>query len=147
MSKGVSEYLQNIENIQENILIFIENEDNQEENYQNLIQLFNDQKILDSPSEIKLILTLISKISDNHYRLPNFFSKLEQIILFFKDAMEKNFSNDDIFTIFSNNKRILLFLFKEGIIKFDINKILNNIVKPKKTLYDKTSPNLQYFLP
>ena len=92
MSKGVSEYLQNIENIQENILIFIENEDNQEENYQNLIQLFNDQKILDSPSEIKLILTLISKISDNHYRLPNFFSKLEQIILFFKDAMEKNLS-------------------------------------------------------
>ena len=100
MSTGVSEYLENIENIQEKILTFIENEDNKEENYQNLLQLFNDQKILDSPSEMELILKLISKISDNHYRLPNFFPKLEQILLFLKDSMAKIFSNQEIYTIF-----------------------------------------------
>ena len=146
MLTGVSEYLQNLANIHEKILTFIEEEDNKEENYQNLLQLFDDQKILDSPSETKLILTLVSKISDNHYRVPKFLSKIEQILLFFKDSIAKNLSNYDIFTIFSNNKRLILFLLKEGIIQFDMN-ILNNLIPNKEALYDANSPNLKYFLP
>ena len=146
MSTSVFEYLENIEDIQERILTFIEDENNKEENYQNILRLFEDQKILDSPSETKLILTLISKISDNHFRVPNFFSKIEQILLFLKDSITKNLSNYDIFTIFSNNKRLILFFLKEGIIKFDIDTF-NNLIKNKKSLYDITSPNLKYFLP
>ena len=146
MSTSVFEYLENIEDIQERILTFIEDENNKEENYQNILRLFEDQKILDSPSETKLILTLISKISDNHFRVPNFFSKIEQILLFLKDSITKNLSNYDIFTIFSNNKRLILFLLKEGIIQFDMN-ILNNLIPNKEALYDANSPNLKYFLP
>ncbi|KAK8899206.1 hypothetical protein M9Y10_001510 [Tritrichomonas musculus] len=146
MSTSFSEYLDNIKNIQEKILIFIENENDKEENYQNLLQLIDDDQILCSPSKTKLILMMISKILDNHYRLPNFFNKIELILLFLNDSMTTKFSNNDYFTMFSNNKRILLFLLKEGIIKIDIN-IFNNLIENEKSFYNKTSPNLKYFLP
>lgn len=135
----VSEYLGNMTKIQENILSFIDNEDDNEENYQNIIKLFDDQKILNNPFEMKLILLLISKISNNHYRTLDFFSKIERVLLYFKDSMKENFSNNEIFAFFSGNKRILLFLFKEKIINFDF-VIFNNIK-------GQTMKNLKYFLP
>lgn len=48
MSTNISEYLENMKNIQINILSFIENEGNNEENFQNLMQLFENHKILDN---------------------------------------------------------------------------------------------------
>ena len=79
---------------------------------------------------------LISKIFKNHYRSNDskcFINKIERIINNYKKKMLLHFSNFEIFQIFKENKRILLFLFEEQIIKgklgFAINwkafKILN----------------------
>lgn len=81
---------------------------------------------------------MISIIAENHYRVPNFFGKIEQILLYFKDTIKKIFSNDDIFMLFVSNKRILLFLFKEKILEINLNLI--------KMIKDRDGYSI-YFLP
>ena len=70
-----------IKSIQECILEYLDKEDNTEEYYQNIIQLFIDHNILEKTHEIQLIFRLLSEISDNHHRYPGFFDKIEKIIL------------------------------------------------------------------
>ena len=81
---SVAAYLEVLKSIQSNILQFIDMEDNNEENYQNIITIFEDQKIHENKHEIKLIIHLISQISTNHHRYPNFFSKIEKLLLYFQ---------------------------------------------------------------
>ena len=102
--------------IQSNLLEFIDDESSIEENYHNLITLFNVQKIQENPDELQSVLYLILKIANNHHRSPTFFSKIEKILLFFKDSIKENLTNKRIFAIFKSNKRILLFLMKEEIL-------------------------------
>ena len=54
-----------MEDIQHKLLLFIE-KSKDEQNYQNLILIFNDYKIRDNQYKHKNLLILISKISDNH---------------------------------------------------------------------------------
>ena len=62
---------------------------------------------------------LITKISNNHYRFPYFFEKIQKILLDLKDSIIKNYTNYEIFHIFKSNKRLLLFLIEEKILKID----------------------------
>lgn len=111
----VQKYLEAMKNIQNNLLDFINN-DEAEENYQNLISIFTDQKIQEDGDQLKSVLYLICKVSENIYRPPKFFSKIERILLFLKESIKRSFSNSEIFDIFKKQKRILLFLFKEKIL-------------------------------
>ena len=52
--------------IQNYFIDFIDNESNTEESFQNLQQIFDDQKIKDDQYYIISLLQLISRISDNH---------------------------------------------------------------------------------
>ena len=56
MTKEFEEYIDFLKSIQRNILKYIDEEDNVEENYQNLITLFDDQKILGKGSSIILLI-------------------------------------------------------------------------------------------
>ncbi|KAK8892426.1 hypothetical protein M9Y10_029653 [Tritrichomonas musculus] len=134
---SVAAYLEVLKSIQSNILQFIDMEDNSEENYQNIITILEDQKIHEKEHEIKLIIHLISKISVNHHRYPNFFSKIEKLLLYFKKEFQKNYTNDEIFELFEFDIRIILFLLKEKILIFT------------KTVYSKLNTyfNLNYFYP
>ena len=78
--------------------------------------------------EFKTFLYILLNISNNHFRLPTLFTKIEQIILFFKTNILQLFSNFEIFHIFLSNNRILLFLIEEEILKIDesIFKKMNN---------------------
>ena len=121
-------YLDAMKEIQENIICFLEEEANSEENFLILESKFNDIKISDSKSYLSSLMHLISKIGDNHHRFPNFFAKIERILLIFKEDIKKYFSNSEIFNIFKSNKRILLFLIEQQIIVFDeyiVKKIVN----------------------
>ena len=142
MTNCISEYLVNISNIQRNILSFIDNDQNTEENFQNLIQLLDEQKILDNIFETRLILQLISRILQNHYRAPNFFSKIQRVLLYFKDSINKCFSNYKIFKLFKKNKRILLFLLKEKVLNID-SIIYKEMINSKNKKYEY----IKYFLP
>ena len=139
----LEKYLDTMRNIQENLLVFLEDDSNTEENFQNLLKILDDQRINENRQNFKLLLHLIVKISKNHHRGPNFFSKIEKILRNFKIDIGKYFSNIDIFKIFKSNKRLLLFLHEEQIMKID-GQIAQIIITGKK-YQSKEYP--QYFAP
>ena len=106
----------------------MDDETNLEENYQNLITSIKDQDIPKDDNEFKLILYFINVISNNHDRCKLFFDKIEKILLNFKNEFQKYLSNDEIFQVFKNNNRMLLFLFKINIIQMN-QEIANIIIK------------------
>lgn len=96
--------------IQEKILEFLENDTT--DLYENII-LFDEQKILEDKHKLKSLLYIISAISKYHFRTAHFFDKLEYIINLYKGQILKTFTNLELFDIFKNSKRFLLFLFEE----------------------------------
>ena len=86
---SITEYFEIIKSIYAYIIKFIDTEGNIEENYENIITIFENQKNCSNIHEIKLILNLISSISVNHHRTLNFFNKIEKLILYFKDKITK----------------------------------------------------------
>lgn len=57
--------------------------DEKEENLRALIDMINTQNIIEDFDEIYEILALVSQISESHYRNPDFFDKIENILFFF----------------------------------------------------------------
>ena len=106
-------------NIQDNILNFLDKSDDNEENYQIITDIFEYQKINENIQKIKLVLKLLLKIAKNHHHETDFYAKIFKIILYFENQIVNYFSNMEIFNIFKNNKRILLFLFKKKMIIFN----------------------------
>lgn len=108
--KEIQEYLDKMKNIQSFLLDFLNAEQSHDQHFFIFNKYINDHKIKINKNEIKAILHLICNISNNHYRTPNFFIKIERVILIFKEEILTKFSNSEIFKIFKSNKRILLFL-------------------------------------
>ena len=113
------EYLGEMKKIQLNLLDLLDYENEVEEKYQTLKNIFDDIKIHDNEYKIKSLMYLLLHISNDHHREEGFFGKIEHILKLFKDDLQKYFSNSELFHIFKNNKRILLFLIEEKIINFD----------------------------
>ena len=65
---SIEKYLEEMKNIQENLLDYIDSETNVDDKYQNLKNILEDIKIHDNQFEIKPLLYLIVKISNNHHR-------------------------------------------------------------------------------
>ncbi|KAK8839879.1 hypothetical protein M9Y10_031592 [Tritrichomonas musculus] len=107
-----------------------------------LIKLLNDPKYLADKAELKAVLYLISRITNNHHRYTVFYDKIKEIFTHFKDPIAKNLSNREIFDIFRSNKRILLLLIKEKYLEVD-QSISNSIQRSNflKANY------ISYFLP
>ena len=124
----IQQYLEKMKSIQVNLLQFLDDDENKEENRQNLFKLLEDPKILEDRHEFKALLNLIQKIINHHHRTSDFFSKIEAIFLLFKKEIKQTFSNIEIFNIFKNNKRILLFFIENGFIELNesiADKLLN----------------------
>ena len=116
----IKDYLKNKKAIQKSILEYLNDESNTEENYQNLINILNeDQNIREYRSEFQEFLLLLSKISKHHQRTPDFISKITKTLLIYKAEIKQTFSNLELYKIFKNNKLILLSLIEEDIITPD----------------------------
>ena len=137
------EYLDTMKDIQKNIVCFLEEEANSEENFLILENKFNDTKKSDYKYFLLSLMHLISKIVNNFHRFPNFFAKIERILLFFKEDLKKYMSNSEIFNIFKSNKRILLFLIEQQLIIID-EYIVKKITNTNKYIEAKYP---QYFQP
>ncbi|KAK8888125.1 hypothetical protein M9Y10_039186 [Tritrichomonas musculus] len=137
------EYLDTMKDIEGNIVYFLEEEANSEENFLILESKFNDTKKSDSKYYLLSLMHLISNIVYNHYRFPNFFARIERILLFFKEDIKKYFSNSEVFNIFRSNKRILLFLIEQQLIIID-EYIVRKIAKTDQYIRAKYP---QYFQP
>ena len=117
----IREYLEIMKPINEKIIDYIEDDNEKEENIQIIIQYINDKKIVKSKNDLKSLLHLISKISNNHCQNQNFYPKLLMIIKTYENEIKSKLTNFSIFNIFKSNKRILLFLFEEKILIPDEN--------------------------
>ena len=116
IKRYIQDYVNKMKLIQETLLEYIDSYENENEIFQKLNQYFEDYKIRENKHFLQDTLHLISKISNNHYRSQNFINKMERILKSIENEIKSNFQNFDIFHIFKNNKRILLFLFEEKII-------------------------------
>ena len=114
-----NEYLDKLKNIQQNILQYIDDVSDSEDKFQNIKDNLTKSKIKDDRYELKPFLRYLSKLSNNHHRTANFFSKIDRIIDYLKDDLRKFYSNSELFDIFKSNKRLLLFLIEAKIIIFD----------------------------
>ena len=61
------------------LIDFIEADDGHEAEFKTLIDVLKKQEILENKDEVQLMFQLISQISDNHHRTPDFFDKLDKI--------------------------------------------------------------------
>ena len=75
--------------------------------------IISDQQISEDKHDLKSILRLINKISNNHRRVVSFIEKIERILREIRNEIKIRFSNSEIFELFEENKRILLFLIKD----------------------------------
>ena len=127
---NMQEYLEKMKKIQSCILEYIEDEENIEEHYQNIIKILDEQEILKNKSDAKTILHLLAKISNHHHRSSTFFEKIAKLLQVFKEEIKSAFSNWEIFKIFKGNKRVLLFLVEEQILTIDFD-IISELFKVK----------------
>ena len=112
-------FVEKMKSIQNSFLEFLEEESDDEDKYDNFINLVSTQQIINDKHEFKALLQLINSIWNNHHRVGNYISKFERVLRHFKQDLQKNFSNSEIFDIFKDNKRILLFLLEEKLMTID----------------------------
>ena len=125
----VQEYFVQRKNIHNAILSFIDSEQNNDDNFQFFVNIFERQKIGDNGNELEKLICLILNICKNHHRQPNFYNKIDQFFISLKGSMKQTLSNSQIFNACKGNKRILLFLIKNHMItlnKFIINYLLKS---------------------
>ena len=114
------------------LLQFIEDQNDDDYNYQRLIDEIDNQQIRENYYEIELFLRLIVQISNNHHRLPNFFNKIEKILKYFFECMQ-TFTNLELFELFKSNKSIVLFLIENKIVTVDKEITNEMILRSSKT--------------
>ena len=110
------------------LIDFIEATDDQDAEFQALIEVLEKHEILENKDEVRLLFQLISKISDNHHRTSDFFDKLSKIFQYLIKDIPSTIS-DFIPDYTKYNKRIVYFLLEKGFVKPDkpfLNQYLNN---------------------
>ncbi|KAK8892285.1 hypothetical protein M9Y10_029510 [Tritrichomonas musculus] len=107
MQLEIQQYLDKGRNYQEYLLEFFSNDINTFQEFIENIESIRDQN---DRLEFMSFLYLLSNIANNYHRMPNFFNKIDSILLNYKDYIKQNFSQIELFKIFKKSKRILLFL-------------------------------------
>ena len=129
--KMFKNYIEQKKKLQEYLLDYIEDDDSDDVNYNDLIKIIQEQQIFKSCNELEPFLCLLMHISNSHHRNCSFFEKIKRIIKEFESKIKQRLSNHKIFHIFMSNKIILLFLIQELIITLDeiIIKEISILVK------------------
>ncbi|KAK8896635.1 hypothetical protein M9Y10_014547 [Tritrichomonas musculus] len=132
---NILSYLQTLSEIQQKINGFLENESNNEQDFSDLKSFLDSQNFMKNKNLLKEVLHLLLIISNNYYKNINVYKKNEFIIKNLKNSIQKHFSKFEIFNIFKDSKRLLLFLFQENLINFDysVKAIISNL---KYTIYN-----------
>ena len=86
----IQEYLEKKKSLQDAILEYI-NDDY--DAIDDLIHKLDDLEICKNIYEFKAFIHLIVRIINDHHRTPDFFTKFEQILLHYKEYLQKNFLN------------------------------------------------------
>lgn len=127
---SIPDYISKQKEIQRCLLEFINHKSSEKAYYLNLLKLLDNPEIRNSPSELSTTLRLLLEIANNHHRLPDFFNKITQVLLLFKDDIKKHFSNIELFHLFKKNKEILLILIEQKMLTID-QAIVDVFTSPK----------------
>lgn len=127
---SIEETIEEMKTVQRALLAFLENESGIDENLKKLFKILDNDQTINDNHEFELLLRLINTIGNQHQHVDHFITKNEQILSHFKNNIKNFFTNAEIFEIFQNNKRILLFLIEEQIITID-EYIVSQITKDK----------------
>lgn len=115
-----SKYLNKMQQIEVLLINFLDDEENSGQKSPIFnINFFEGLSSEGKKCRLKEILHLILQMANHHHRSTDFYPKIFTILAYFKDEIKQSYSNYEIFRIFSENKRILSFLFKERILNFD----------------------------
>lgn len=128
----MDKYVDQFKNIQSNFLSYIDENNNCEENYENLVSSLENMKIRENKDDLELFLKLVIQISNDHYRTLDFFNKICKVLSLFKEEIKHNYTNIEIFSLFKSNKRLLLFLLEEKLMVID-KEIYNIMLDHKYT--------------
>ena len=129
--------LKDFKKMQKYLLSFIEEEDGNGK-FDKLIKIFNQQDIQHNKHKLKEFLYILSAISNNYHRTSNLYSKIFIILDFLKTDINNAFTNFEIFNIFKENNRVLLYL------------ITNKLIVIDKSIFEIISKNqncIFYFYP
>ena len=125
--KEILEYIQEKKEIYENLMNFLENNDNNEKYFKKIINDISKQQHEEPQEKLGKFLQLLVNVANNIHRSQSLFNKIFQIIEYYEDQIKQTFSNITIFNTFQSNKKLLLFLFKKRIIVID-NIISNELL-------------------
>lgn len=139
----IQEYLAPFKEFQRLLINFIDSFGIQNEEYENLINFYNNKNFRNDKDELREICTMISKITKNYHRVSDDFEKTEQIIFFLANDIQSTFTNLEIYDIFRNNRQIILILLSKEMIKID-EAISHKIYIKEGTLYTSYR---QFFYP
>ena len=134
------EYLNAKNEMYDAIIEYIANEEASELDFHQIVNILKKQKICQSKDEMVLFLHIIIKICDNHYRGPNFFKKIEKIMQYLFQHIQRHLSNSELFQICKSNKWVVLFLIKNQILYVD-DEIAQTILSKR----NETNPNYHLF--
>lgn len=126
------EYINETKEIYEALLKYIDNENDCEENFSSLINLFNTKNIREDHKKLQEVLQIVVSILNNHHRKPDFLDKVKQILLNLKENIKQTYSNDELFTIFQNSKIMFYFLLENETIELDKSLSFKMIQKKDK---------------
>lgn len=112
-------YLDWKKELYQSLISFLENPNSNEKDFQNLIEIIGIQNHKEDREEFENFLKLIANISSNHHYDKLFFEKIFQIIIHYIPQIKQIFSNFEIYCIFEENLKVLLFLFESKIISID----------------------------
>ena len=138
----IDDHLKGMKDFQDYIIQFIDNENEDESHYNQIIELIKNSKLIEDSLTMESLLYLIVKITNNFHYSPKLISKIENILLFLKDDIIKALSSKKIFNIFNENKRLLLFCIENKLITID--QAFTFIVYDSKC-FDSNYPS--YFYP
>ena len=130
--------IEDIQNMQKNLIDFLDADLESDESFRNLRTIFDSQKIREDKTNLMELLDILNNIFNNHHRGPLFISKIEQILNYFKESIKQFFTQTEIMTIFDNN-RILLYFIKEKIITIDEHNATQFFKKNPVYFYPETS--------
>ncbi|KAK8857347.1 hypothetical protein M9Y10_015751 [Tritrichomonas musculus] len=149
LSQQTQKYLASKKDIYIAVLDYLESSEWSDEYFDNLIKIIDAQHLEKVQEEYEHFLYMIEHISNNHHRDETFIKKVFQIMQHYKPQIKQTLSNTQIFKIFQNNKKILLFLIENEIIKLDANiadSINNQYDKNGNRYRDFFYPELKPFL-
>ena len=120
LKQKIQEYVDEKSKFYKFLINYLEKIDSDKDDFDDLIKI-DEQQYENNQDEFELFLHLLQYIFKNHRRDEIFNTKIFQIIKYYENQIKQTFSNNQIYNIFQNNKLILLFLFENNIINFDIN--------------------------